>query len=102
MAFHRRHLIAPLAAGAAALSIAGTGAAFAATGTHSVKPVVATVKHATETDLKADRTGKDTTKERSKDATSDRASTGTTKDPASKDPASTDPASPDRTGTTDR
>jgi len=89
MAFNRRHLIAPLAIGAAALSFAGTGAAFAATGTHTVKPAVTATKHGTEKDLKADRAGKDTTKDPANDTTKDRASTGTTTDVASKDRAGT-------------
>jgi hypothetical protein len=79
MVFNRRHLIAPLAIGAAVLSFAGTGAAFAATGTHIVKPAVVATKHTTVADVKTDRTGRDTT--------TDLARTGTTNDVASTDRA---------------
>ena len=45
MAINRGHLIAPLAIGAAALSLAGTGAAFAATGRTPPNSATITTPH---------------------------------------------------------
>lgn len=96
MAVNRRHRIAPLAIGAAALSLAGTGAAFAATGTPTATPTAITTRHTTAVTVKVDRpdrdatknvAGKHTSKDTSKEATKDVASRGTTHDPARTDRA---------------
>jgi len=82
MAINRRHLIAPLAIGAAALSLAGTGAAFAATGTHTAAP---TARHTTVVAVRADRPDRDATKDVAGKDTSKDTSQGTTKDASSRD-----------------
>ena len=85
MAINRRHLIGPLAIGAAALSLAGTGAAFAATGTHTAAPAAITTRHTTAVALKADRPDRDATKDVAGKDTSKDTSQGTTKDVSSRD-----------------
>ena len=91
MAVDRRHLIAPLAIGVAALSLAGTGAAFAATGTHTATPTAFSARRTTAVTVKADRPDRDATtdvagKDTSTEAATDVASTGTTHDAAQHGP----------------
>jgi len=94
MAINRRHLIAPLAIGVAALSLAGTGAAFAATGTHTAAPAA---RHTTAVVLKADRPDRDATK----DVAGKDTSQGTTRDVPSRD-TTHDAARTDRAAANDR
>ena len=98
MAINRRHLIAPLAIGAAAVSLAGTGAAFAATGTHAA---ATTLRHTTAAPVRADRPDRGVTKDVvGKDAVAD-TSKGTTKDVPSRD-TTHDAARTDRAAANDR
>jgi hypothetical protein len=98
MAINRRHLIAPLAIGAAALSLAGTGAAFAATGTHTAAPAA---RHTAAVVLKADRPDRDATKDVAGKDTAKDTSQGTTRDVPSRD-TTHDAARTDRAATNDR
>ena len=83
-----RRWITPIAAGAAVLSLAGTGTLFAATATHHATTVTAARRAATDTSKDTVKdTSKDTTTGTSADTAKD-AVTSTSKDTTS-DPAST-------------
>ncbi len=76
MSIIRHRWIAPLAIGAAALSVAGTGAAFAASGAHTA-PTTAITRHVTTAaELKAEHSVKETALDKSKDTTTDTLLTG--------------------------